>query len=276
MPDSDGPLDRQLELLERKNERLRIKLSFWKFIFGTVAASVLTAVLNWQIQDRKLDHEIINKENEFIARFVDRALDDSPERRRDFAEYFFRLTPSEDARERWKEYRSYTEQLVRESIDKQLDIDATEQKLEALREAQRADAKTNDPELASRLAELETELSQKRQELSSLRSETSAGAAGGNDFSLASEREREGFKALLDGDVERSIAAFEAAERAFPTFHQVYEIGRLLRRHRSEFDNTRVRRDVLREIVERLSWKAPTDLLDEIRAELRRLEGGPS
>jgi hypothetical protein len=43
---------------------MRLKLGFAKFIIGTVAVSVLTAVLNWQIQNKRLESEIIAKENE--------------------------------------------------------------------------------------------------------------------------------------------------------------------------------------------------------------------
>ena len=45
-------------------EAMRLKLGFAKFIIGTVAVSLLTAVLIWQIQDKRLESEIIAKENQ--------------------------------------------------------------------------------------------------------------------------------------------------------------------------------------------------------------------
>lgn len=255
MPDNDEtPLDRQLELMRFQNERLKIKLAFWKFIFGTAAVSILTAVLNWQIQTKQLEHEIKSKENEFIAQFIDHALDDSPEKRRDFAEYFFRLTPSEEAQGRWKEYRKYTKALVEASLQTSGLIEVSKRELEEALEA---------PGSASRVPEIEAELSAHRQELAALRSEPSP--EGGSSYPLAVEKEREGFEALLADDIERAIDAFEAAESAYPEFHQVYEIGRSLRRHRADPD---ARRKVMREIVDSYSWKAPSDLLEEIKSEL--------
>ena len=269
MSDSETPIDRDLQLLKLENERLQIKLGFWKFVFGTAAVSILTAILNWQIQDRQIDHEIRSRESDFIARFIDRALDESLEQRRDFAEYFFRLTPSPEARERWGEYRQYTEELVKKSIEQQIAIESTVQELEKVR---RKAGTTKVGVEAPEVAEIEAKLNVQRQELAVLRSETDREAASRSGSSLAAKREREGFSALLEGDVERSIIAFETAERAFPGFHQVYEISRLLRQHRDDFDDSTVRRDVLSTIVGSLSWKAPDDLLEEIRGELRKLE----
>jgi len=103
-------------------EAMRLKLGFAKFIIGTVAVSVLTAVLNWQIQDKRLESEIIAKENEFVAQFITQAINKDLEMRRDFAEYFTRVSPSKNARERWKSYRTWVADQLEVATKKELEI----------------------------------------------------------------------------------------------------------------------------------------------------------
>ena len=69
----------------------------------------------------------------------------------------------------------------------------------------------------------------------------------------------------MAGEYDRAIEAFEDTEIIYPTFHQVYEIGRLLRGNRSKLDIPDERRKVFLEIVEKYSWEAPRDLLLELK-----------
>jgi hypothetical protein len=81
----------------------------------------------------------------------------------------------------------------------------------------------------------------------------------------ATQKEREAFESLLSGEYDRAIEAFEETEIIYPTFHQVYEIGRLLRRNRSKLDIPDERRKIFIEIAQKHSYGAPRDLLFEIR-----------
>jgi septal ring factor EnvC (AmiA/AmiB activator) len=96
-------------------EILKIKYSFFKFILGTFAISVLSLAINWQIQEKKLQFEIQTKESEYIAKFLDHGLDKELEKRRDFAAYFVRLSPSDDARLRWQGYLDFIEDLIKKA-----------------------------------------------------------------------------------------------------------------------------------------------------------------
>ena len=93
-------------------------------------------------------------------------------------------------------------------------------------------------------------------------------AATARDYTTASRREREGFELLLAGRYDSAIAAFAAAEAAYPTYHQVYEIGRLLRRNRNELADPATRGRIIRQIVDEYAWGAPEDLLSQLRAQV--------
>lgn len=84
--------------------------------------------------------------------------------------------------------------------------------------------------------------------------------------------ERQGFAALLEGDFEAAAAAFKNAENAYPTFHQAYEIGRLLQRNMKQLaaGNVQAQNEVFRRIVEDLSWQAPERFILELRNHITR------
>ncbi len=90
-------------------ERLRMKYGFLKFLLGTFAISAVSIWINYHIQTKKLEFDIQTKENEFIAQFLVFGLEGELEDRRDFAEYFVRLSPVEDSRERWRDYLSFVQ-----------------------------------------------------------------------------------------------------------------------------------------------------------------------
>ena len=88
------------------------------------------------------------------------------------------------------------------------------------------------------------------------------------DLALAQSAERDGFRALIDGDFTRARVAFDAAEQAYPGYHQVYEIARALDPDASDLGSTEGRRATLLRIVQEMAWKAPPELLAELRSQL--------
>ena len=85
-------------------------------------------------------------------------------------------------------------------------------------------------------------------------------------YQTALDYEHQGYEALLNGELDKAITAFEAAEKTYPTFHQVYEIAQLLRRNRKKLADGKVRKQVYDRIVREFSWKAPPVLLQKIKA----------
>ncbi len=92
-------------------------------------------------------------------------------------------------------------------------------------------------------------------------------AAALSSYEIAISEERKGFQNLIDGQYEDAIRAFEAAEKAYPRFHQVYEIGRLLKKNRARLDDPEVRREIFRQIISDMSWKAPSGQLERMKQE---------
>lgn len=84
----------------------------------------------------------------------------------------------------------------------------------------------------------------------------------------AAAAERRGFEALIDHDVRTAIAAFDRARGIWPEYHNVAEIGRVLRRLEAALadPNSDAWPRLYREILTRYSWGLPEDLRTEIRA----------
>ena len=105
-------------------KRLQLWISFWKFVLGTFLVSVLTAVLNHQIQVHKEEMDVIDHNREYVKNFLANALDDNLEKRLSFAEYFSDLLGGE--------WTKYYEHLKQDRIDQNLQIEkakAEQQKL---------------------------------------------------------------------------------------------------------------------------------------------------
>jgi hypothetical protein len=85
----------------------------------------------------------------------------------------------------------------------------------------------------------------------------------------AAEKEREGFLNLRDGKFDDALASFEAAEKIFPTYHNLYEISSLLRKEKTNFSNPESRKKILSQIVNEYSWGMP----DDIKNQLRKMAG---
>jgi hypothetical protein len=172
-------------------EQLRIWLSFAKFVLGTVTVGLITTWVNAEIQEKRLEFEVRSKENSFIAQFVDNALDENLEKRRDFAEYFVRLAPTVESRMRWTEYRDYADALVIEAQQKAEKIAVRERELIALKDAfleggsvaagvgnaagvSSAHGGAENVALRNKITELEAEIAKQRRELAVIRSESAA------------------------------------------------------------------------------------------------------
>lgn len=108
-------IDVDVEKEKLRLEKLRLRLNFWKFVLGTVAIGILTAVINWQIQikqinidqqqtERELQLKQLESDREFLGRFVETALDENLEARLRFAHYFASLTVSQEQKSLWNSY----------------------------------------------------------------------------------------------------------------------------------------------------------------------------
>lgn len=86
-----------------------------------------------------------------------------------------------------------------------------------------------------------------------------------SNYQTAIEFEKDGFDYLIFGDIENAIQSFDAAEKAYPTFHSVYGISRLLKKNKDQWSDMNVRKSVYNQIINEYSWKAPSSAISELR-----------
>lgn len=86
---------------------------------------------------------------------------------------------------------------------------------------------------------------------------------------MASWKEREGFEYLIKGDFVAAQRAFLEAEQLYPGYHQVYEIARLLRMDGMKARTEAERKIIYETIILKMSYRAPLDLLEQLRAKLQ-------
>jgi TolA-binding protein len=86
----------------------------------------------------------------------------------------------------------------------------------------------------------------------------------------ASEYELAGFEHILTSRWEDALNSFQSAYEAYPDYHNVSEIQRLLRQNLDELlANDKVAEQrVLNAIIERLSWGAPNNVIRSIKKQL--------
>jgi hypothetical protein len=97
------------------------------------------------------------------------------------------------------------------------------------------------------------------------KSESPATTKFRSKLSTAKEKEREGFQNLIDGDYDGAIKSFQEAEDSFNTYHNVYDIAKLLREKRSRIDDPAVKKEVFNTIVNKHAYGAPPDLFKEVK-----------
>jgi hypothetical protein len=84
------------------------------------------------------------------------------------------------------------------------------------------------------------------------------------DLVLATKLERDGFEALIQGNYDKAVVAFQASENAYNSFHNVYELARLLRRKKATMNDPIQRKEVFQTIVKTYSYGAPVDLWPQV------------
>lgn len=81
---------------------------------------------------------------------------------------------------------------------------------------------------------------------------------------LAVQKERQGFEALLAGKDDEAVADFRASDEAYPTYHQVFELARLLTSRKKELSDPVGRRAVFKTILDHYSYGMPDDIRSEL------------
>ena len=83
-------------------------------------------------------------------------------------------------------------------------------------------------------------------------------------YEQASDLERKGIDALIEGDFKLALDSYESAEKVYPTFHWAYEISRLLKKNEKDFDNEDIKKSIRKKIVSDYSRWIPEDKLKKL------------
>lgn len=97
------------------------------------------------------------------------------------------------------------------------------------------------------------------------KSESSATSTFRNNLATAKLNEREGFQYLVNGNYDAAINSFEKAEDSYHSYNNVYDIAQLLKENKSRLDDPAAKKEVFKTIATKHSWRAPPDLLQEVR-----------
>ena len=167
------------------------------------------------------------------------------------------------------------EQLEEQAREEIADIRALLQAQQAAEgETQTEASEQVTADIESKLANLSSQLSrgvERIQQTAPAASQVAApapAAAQQSRVEKVSAMERRGFQALLDRDVNAALSAFGDAFAAWPDYHNVSEIQKLLNKWKAELSNPQSKKwkEVYRVVVADLSWGMPSDLRPEFRA----------
>lgn len=169
----------------------------------------------------------------------------------------------------------------REYKNKQMDLDSSKEKTERLKfvqtmlndlsakdeKKQRAIANLirlvlKPEESASLFAGLEASTDETYQKIGSVGTEIN-----NKTLEVAIEKEKEGFQKLIDGDYDNAARAFDAAENAYNSYHNVYELSRLIRTNKEQMKNDPAKKkEVFQKIVKDLSYGMPKEFSGTIKS----------
>ncbi len=95
----------------------------------------------------------------------------------------------------------------------------------------------------------------------------------GDSGKAADRHESEGFENILAGNWTAALRSFQAAYEAFPKYHNVDEIRKLLRRNldRLESGDKSAQQKVLDTIVRDYSWGVPLDVIIQMKSTIETL-----
>lgn len=86
----------------------------------------------------------------------------------------------------------------------------------------------------------------------------------------AAVKEREGVSKLAADDLKGAQAAFEAAEKIYPTYHSAWEITQLLSAKQGQLDDPQVKEQVKRKVLQDYSWGLSKDSREELARSVGR------
>jgi hypothetical protein len=83
-------------------EKYKYKVELFKWLVGSVALVVMTAIIDWGFKDRAAGMQEIQQYDKYATELI--VLNNDPVKKRMLAQFFSKVTPSEKLRKGWQEY----------------------------------------------------------------------------------------------------------------------------------------------------------------------------
>jgi hypothetical protein len=93
-----------------------------------------------------------------------------------------------------------------------------------------------------------------------------------NKFQIAQGLEIEAFDLLFEKNIDGAIAKFNETEKAYPGFHSVYDINKVLKAEKNSLQNPNSQKwkEIYSNILNNYSWKLPNEIIEKLRAEINK------
>jgi hypothetical protein len=88
-------------------------------------------------------------------------------------------------------------------------------------------------------------------------------------YQQAAKLEQEGFSALSQNKFDVALDKFAQVEKVSPSFHMAYEISKLLKKEKPNFENPESQKSIKEKIITNYSWKAPKEQVIILREQVK-------
>jgi hypothetical protein len=94
---------------------------------------------------------------------------------------------------------------------------------------------------------------------------------GNSKADRAKKLENQAFDFLFEKNVSAALQKFEECDKIFPTYNNVYDIGRLLRREKQKLldKNSTVWIEIYRTILKDFPWKLPQEIIESLEQKVK-------
>ena len=152
---------REIQIREREVKN-NYRLSIFKVIITGTVATLIPAIINWQIQSQNIEIERLKSEQSYLKDFVKDALQEDLNKRYNFADYLATVAHSGESRKRWDAYRKKIEQIFDNEAENKRQIKEIRANIEDI-------ARNKDQEASAKISKLQDELYQRAHDIRSLR-----------------------------------------------------------------------------------------------------------
>lgn len=232
------------------DERIKIWIDLGKWAIVSVGLVIMTKIIDTGFKDREVGLNEIKEYDKYVTLVTDY---NKIAERRLLAQYFAYVTPSDKLKEGWQDYFNSVDleyqELIREKQKKQ----------EELNEKLSSDTSGISNEVIN---QLQAQIKQIENELTP----TFKNENVKNDYNGAIYWESIGFESLIKRDLDNAILAFGMSEKAYNTFHQVYEIEHYLRKKKEsgQIMNDQFWEEVYKNILTNYNWKMPENAKQQL------------